>query len=464
MGRFHCLDSGCATVWVKIPPKEPEIIGDMVKFSYQENVSGWERPDPYFRFQYANATSFTYVDNHPHRCYFGADEIIRKNIPSARENNPEGNDMPSFMVWDSIPTGTWRGHRGELPPFEARFTTANRGIARVGHFTGAQIDGDYDALEDNGGIINGKPALYWQGEVDYLFLSFYTDTDGIYKYDVNVIEKDSCHISQVLVGRDHSLDAPRVFQVERHEDYTSVLTFHDYKGMLYGGFDGGSQIISYNRPTYLELINPRPKPEKILGEFRLYYMLPNSIALTYNASKVYSNAYYTLEIKNDYCLPPIEEGNYQWNYADVDVEIEGEDLNGVEARVPRFQAKRLLARWNPGADMAIWISNDESSTQTCNLTPIYPGGDASRTWRHTGTNVTFYERNFSEFILKVYQEDGTLIDTYHDSIYVLRARWDSELGRPNYFWIYQVPEVEWIEQTQIINPPEPQPTWKSYKV
>ena len=302
MGRFHCIDSSCAIVWFKIPGKETEYVGDYVKFSYQTLYSGWEQADPHYLFEYVKASGFSFTDNHPNRCYFGADEVTRNNIISAKENNPEDNYMPSTMVWDSIPTGTWTGHRGELAPFEPRFTAGDRGIVRVGHFTGAAIDGDYDATEHNGGMQNGKPVIYWQGEVDYLFLSMYTADDGVYRYDINVIEKDTCHISQVAVGRDYNEDAPRVFQVERHDaGYTSTLTFHNYQGAIYGSSDRGSQITSDQRPTYLELINPRPKGENLTGDFTVRYASINDLAtdgLRY--SKQFFGSYYVLEYDGEY--------------------------------------------------------------------------------------------------------------------------------------------------------------------
>ena len=87
MGRFHCIESSCATVWVKIPGKEPEYEGDYVKFSYQTLYSGWEQPDPYYLFEYVKASGFTLTDNHPHRCYFGGNETTRQNITDNSERS-----------------------------------------------------------------------------------------------------------------------------------------------------------------------------------------------------------------------------------------------------------------------------------------------------------------------------------------------------------------------------------------
>ena len=245
MGKFHCVESDCATVWVKKREKEEKLIGDAVEFAYNNY------------FYYAEADSFTYEDDIGQVCYWEDQEHIKQNIIDANENPIPGNYMSSHLPWDCVPTGSYQGGRidtypnGRLRSSASRPRYANNGRARL-----------IDYSPNN---------VVWEGDLTnaHAFLSRYYPEGKGNICDLNVIR--DCHISQILTGLE--CDWLSFEMMERSPPKQYTLTFHNYRGRVYHKagtsysprspyqtdiFDRNMPVLTgTNRPKYIGLVNPR---------------------------------------------------------------------------------------------------------------------------------------------------------------------------------------------------------------
>ena len=256
MGKFHCVESDCATVWVKAEGKE-KLVGDAVEFAYNN------------RYYYAEADSFSYEDDIGKVTYWLDQEHIKKNIVNAKENPLPGNYMSSHLPWDCVPTGSYQGTRidtypdGRLRSSAARPRYANNGRARL-----------IDYSPDN---------VVWEGDLTdaHAFLSRYFPEGRGHICDLNVIK--DCHISQVLTGL--QCEWLSFEMIERQPFKQSILTFHNYRGKVYHKanasysptspyvthqWDNAMPVIKVQnyRPNYIGLVNPRKV--KIPAKWKAY--------------------------------------------------------------------------------------------------------------------------------------------------------------------------------------------------
>ena len=240
MSENHCIDSRCATLWVKKRDEYISVRGDYVKFRYQG--------DPYY--YYADARSFIFRDEASVRCYFGADENLRSSIPLAIANNPPENEMPSTLPYDIIPDGTWTGERQDVTYDDRRFFQGDKGEIKIhSHFD--------------------ESIIYWQGNVDYAFISTYQSGDD-FLYDVNICEPGTYAITQAISGRNYNADSPNISNITTFPPYYSYLSFVEFNGKIYdrlarpGYAESNRETTRYSqqpidsslRPIWVEIVNP----------------------------------------------------------------------------------------------------------------------------------------------------------------------------------------------------------------
>lgn len=252
VGRGYCLEDSCATIWVKKPKK---IKTKEISYTFEEIINPDYDARPFWGLTTIEASGWDLESDwngiYPYPDQ-GDNSMIARNVRNlnyARENNIEGNQMPTFNRYLNVAEGSYRG----TIPVGSRdipksYAVEGKGFHRV-------IDTE-----------QGGYSTVWEGEVDWIFLSDYQEpsTDpritGTVRYDVNILPKGGDRIETVIEGRLHTFREirdgqpytryyrPIIEQVVGQLN-TSKLTLYDVDGI-----PGNTQVIErYYPPTFLEV-------------------------------------------------------------------------------------------------------------------------------------------------------------------------------------------------------------------
>ena len=250
MGRFHCIDSDCATVWVKEEEGSEVIRGDEVWFRISE-LAGYMDENALANDQFfitkVKATHYTLEDLDTVTCYPFDGDLTAQNVRTDAENPLPGNEVPSKNRYDTVAEPTYNGSLQRYTADRVReHTYESRGKVRV-IARGILEPPDYT-----------ERRVVFSGDVDWIFWTLHEiphpnrEGEWLTLYDLNVIYPGTCTIVPVYENGDYYREIPEIQMLERKPD-TGKLTIYNVDGI-----QGNNQVYElWRRPSYLSLRNPK---------------------------------------------------------------------------------------------------------------------------------------------------------------------------------------------------------------